>query len=453
MFRSLHLRLTLLYSISVFILILLIGGCTYALLRYYFQINTDLALQYRMAKEFTAQGIPLPFELATAERNWVRNQDRLLPNLFIPPGWHNANPAAIARKNSLPEDAYDGELAAIFTILLDTDGQLLPNTIANSPDLSPDIDAVQAALANGVDWRTVQLDDGTPVRLLTYHITSDDQSTFIQAGRSLSDQEHILTQLLAGLLALGVLSAILIGANSWWLAGRSILPAQRAWEKQQSFIANASHELRTPLTLIRASAEVALRKTPTEDSRHELLGDILGECDQVSRLIKDLLTLSRLDAGSLTLARESVIPSELFEEVCRQFKRLAEGRGVNLEIGQARGVAWGDTPHLRQVMLILLDNALRYTPSGGTICLEAYPQGDQILVTVTDTGSGIDPEHLPHIFDRFYMADKSRSGENQGSGLGLSIALAIMKAQNGSIKVESQVGHGTRVILLLPIKL
>lgn len=101
-------------------------------------------------------------------------------------------------------------------------------------------------------------------------------------------------------------------------------------------------------------------------------------------------------------------------------------------------------------MLILMDNALRFTPSGGSICLDAYPQGDQILLTVTDTGSGIAPEHLPHIFDRFYMVDNSRSSENQGSGLGLSIAWAIMKAQNGSIKVESQVGHGTRVILLLP---
>jgi signal transduction histidine kinase len=450
MFKNLHLRLTLLYSISVFVLVILIGGCTYALLGYYFQINVDLALQYRMAKEFTAQGIPLPFELATAERNWVRNQDRLLPKLFIPPGWRYANSTAITRKNGLSEDAYESELAAIFTFWLDADGHLLPNSNSDSPYLSPDINAVQAALANGPDWRTVRLADGTPVRLLTYHITFDNQSTFIQAGRSLSDQEQILAQLLTGLLALGVLSAILIGANSWWLAGRSILPAQRAWEKQQSFIANASHELRTPLTLIRASAEVALRKTSAEDSRHELLTDILGECDQVSRLIKDLLMLSRLDTGTLKLARERVLPAELFREVGRQFTRLSEGRGVNLEIGQARGTAWGDEARLRQVLFILLDNALRYTPSGGTIRLEAYPQEEQILLTVTDTGSGIAPEHLSHVFDRFYMADNSRSGDNQGSGLGLSIAWAIMKAQNGSIKVESQVGHGTRVTLLLP---
>jgi signal transduction histidine kinase len=450
MFRSLHLRLTLLYSISVSILVILIGGCTYALLGYYFRINTDLALQYRMAKEFTVQGIPLPFELATAERNWVRNQDRLLPNLFIPPGLRNANPAAIAKRDGLPEDTYDGELAAIFTIQLDAEGQLLPNSISNSANLSPDINAVQTALANGLDWRTVRHADGTPVRLLTYHVTLAGQSIYIQAGRSLSDQEHILTQLLGGLLALGVLSAILIGANSWWLAGRSLFPAQRAWEKQLSFIANASHELRTPLTLIRASAEVALRKTPTEDSRHELLADILNECDQVSRLVKDLLMLSRLDTGSLTLVRERVIPAEIFKEVGRQFKRLTEERGINLEIGQDPSTAWGDAVRLRQVILILLDNALRYTPSGGSICLEAYPEGDQIILTVTDTGCGIPPEHLPHIFDRFYMADSSRSSENQGSGLGLSIAWSIMKAQKGSIKVESQVGQGTRVILMLP---
>jgi signal transduction histidine kinase len=450
MFRNLHFHLTLLYSISVLMLVFLVGGCTYALLRYYFQINTDLALQYQMAKEFTAQGIPLPFELASAERNWARNQDRLLPNLFIPPGWRKAKPAVMAKENGIPEDAYDGELAAIFTIWLDADGHLLLNSVSNSPYSSTDINVIQTALANGLDWRTLRLDDGSPVRLLTYHITNGNQSTFIQAGRSLSDQEHILTQLLAGLLALGALSAILIGAYSWWLAGRSIWPAQRAWEKQQSFIANASHELRTPITLIRASAEVVLRKTPIKDRRHELLADILDECDQVSRMIKDLLMLSRLDSSNLKMIPARVIPVELFKEVRKQFSQLSEGRGVNLVIGQAQGIAWGDEARLRQVMLNLLENALRYTPAGGTISLEAFPQGNQILLTVTDTGSGIAPEHLPHIFDRFYMADNSRSCENQGSGLGLSIALAIMKAQRGSIKVESQVGHGTRVVLFLP---
>jgi signal transduction histidine kinase len=450
MFRNLHIRLTLIYSISVFILVILIGGCTYALLGYYFQSNTDLAIQYRMAIEFTSQGIPLPIELATVERNWDRNKDHLLPNLFIPPGWRIANPAATEKGNSIPENAYDGELAAIFIIWLDADGHLQQNSVSNSPYLSPDVNAIQAALENGFDWRTMRLIDGTPVRLLTYHITSADQSSFIQAGRSLSDQEHILTQLLVGLLALGVFSAMVIGANNWWLAGRSLLPAQHAWEKQQSFIANASHELRSPITLIRASAEVALRKTHTKDNRYELLSDIMNECDQVSRLIKDLLMLSRLDTGSLKLAREKVIPADLFKEVSRQFSRLSEGCGINLEIGQTLGTAWGDVARLRQVMFILLENSLRYTPPGGTIHLEAYPKGDQTLFIITDSGSGIAPDHLPHIFERFFMADNSRSNEEQGSGLGLSIAWAIMKAQNGNIKVESQVGCGTRVILELP---
>jgi signal transduction histidine kinase len=450
MFRSLHLRLTLLSSISVFIIVILIGGCTYALLGYYFQMNTDLALQYRMAKEFASQSLPLPFELATAERNWIRNQDRLLPDLFIPPGWRNANPTAATRKNSLPEELYDGELAAIFTFRLDAGGALLPNSISNSYGLAPDINAVQAALTNDLDLRTVRLADDTQVRLLTYYIPSGDPIVFIQAGRSLADQQQILTQLLAGLMALGILSAILIAANSYWLAGRSILPAQQAWEKQQAFVANASHELRTPLTLIRASAEVALRKTPIEDNRHELLGDILNESDQMARLINDLLMLSRLDTESLTLTHEEISPVELFEEICRQFSRLTEGHGVSLKIGQAQGKAWGDAVRFRQVLLILMDNALRYTPSGGTICLEAHPQGNQMVFTVTDTGTGIAAEHLAHVFDRFYMADHSRSTENQGSGLGLSIAWSLMKAQNGSIAVESQVGQGTQVILRLP---
>jgi signal transduction histidine kinase len=450
MFKNLRFYLTLLYSISVLILVVLIGGCTYALLEYYFQINTDFALQYRVAKEFTTQGFPLPDDLATIEQNWDRNGDQLLPNLFIPPGWRKANPNATGKGNGFLEDAYDGELAAIFINWLDSDGELLQSSISNSPFFTPDINAVQTALANGLDQRTVLLDDGTSVRLLTYHITFANHSSFIQAGRSLSDQQHILTQLLVGLLALGAISAIMIGVYSWWLAGRSILPAQVAWEKQQSFISNASHELRSPITLIRASAEVALRKTSLKDSRYELLSDILGECDQVAQLIKDLLILSQLDSGSVKHVREKVSPAELFKDVCRHFTQTLEEHGIKLEIGQTRGTAWGNAARLRQVLLILMDNASRHTPSGGVIHLEAYPQGNQVLFIIKDTGSGIAPEHLPHIFERFYAANNSRSNENQSNGLGLSIALAIMEAQNGKIKVESQVGIGTRVILMLP---
>jgi signal transduction histidine kinase len=450
MFRSLHIRLTLLYAISVLILVVLVGGSTYALLQYYFQINTDLALQYRMAKEFSMRGMPLPNELATADRIWARNQDRLLPSVFIPPGWRNGNKPPNAGNKGSSAETYDSELAAIFIIGINANGQATSNSASNSSPLSPDMDAILSAETKGYDWRTIHLTDGTAVRLLTYYVPTGGEITNLQAGRLLTDQQHILTQLLVGLLALGVVSAILIGAGSWWTAGRSLVPAQRAWEQQQVFIANASHELRTPLTLMHASTEVAMRDTVTHTERQELLSDVLEECNRMARLIDDLLLLSRLDARQLELKRETINLAELLEETRRQFNPLAQDGNINLEVGQAAGVACSDATRIRQVILILLDNAIRHTPSNGMIRLDAHAQGNQVVLTVSDTGIGITREHLPHIFERFYQADSSRSGENHGSGLGLSIAQALMQALGGKIIIESQYGHGTRVTLLLP---
>jgi signal transduction histidine kinase len=450
MFRSLHIRLTLLYAISVLILVVLVGGSTYALLQYYFQINTDLALQYRMANEFSARGVPLPTELATADKIWARNRDRLLPSVFIPPGWRNGNKPAKAGKKGASGEIYDSELAAIFVIHINANGQAIPNSASDSSPLSPNTEAIPNAEAKGHDWRTVNLADGTAVRLLTYYVPTGTEITYLQAGRLLTDQQHILTQLLVGLLALGLISAVLIGAGSWWTAGRSLAPAQRAWEQQQVFIANASHELRTPLTLMRASTEVAMRDKVTYKERQELLSDVLEECNRMARLIEDLLLLSRLDAGHLELKREAIDTAELLEETRRQFGPLAQEGNINLEVGQAAGVAYSDATRIRQVILILLDNALRHTPSNGTIWLNSHPQGNQVALAISDTGIGIAPEHLAHIFERFYQADSSRSGENHGSGLGLSIAQAIMKALGGKMIVESQQGHGTCVTLFLP---
>ncbi len=153
-----------------------------------------------------------------------------------------------------------------------------PNSFA--PPLVADAEAVAAAQARGSDWRTVRLKNGARVRLLTYHLDVSDGPAVLQVGRTLTDQDRLLNQLLVGLLGLGGIGAVLLGAASWWLAGRSLIPAQQAWERQQAFVANASHELRTPLTLMRASAEVAQRGLPETDDRRALLGDVLQESAQ-----------------------------------------------------------------------------------------------------------------------------------------------------------------------------
>jgi signal transduction histidine kinase len=287
--------------------------------------------------------------------------------------------------------------------------------------------------------------------LLTYRVDSGT-TTALQLGRVLADQDAVLRRLLMGLLGLGGLATVLLGVASWVLAGRSLRPAQLAWERQQAFVANASHELRTPLTLMRAGAEVVQRTLPGEDTdRQAILADVLQECDYMSRLVEDLLLLSRLDTGGLALERRAVDLPDLIADVQRQVGRLAAARGSTLVAEPVAGTVMGDPIRLRQVLLIVLDNALRYTPPGGTIRLTGRHQGRHVQITVADTGPGIALVHLPHVFDRFYRTDEARQAASSGTGLGLAIAKALVEAHHGQIGIESRQGQGTRVTVTLPL--
>jgi signal transduction histidine kinase len=462
-FDGVRVRLTLLYLAAALALILVMGGGAFVILRAYFQSTTDLALRHKMAHEFTLLGARLPPSLADADRDWsILRADNVLEDS---PGLPRESGDAEADEDDAKHGtenhdgerearslAYDGELASIFVLPLSADGQLLfdPNDAA-PPPIAPVSAAVTIALASGSDMRTVQTPSGAAVRLLTYRLTREDGPTVLQLGRTLSDQERVLRQLLVGLLGLGGVSAVLMAAASWWLAGRSLRPAQRAWAQQQAFIANASHELRTPLTLMHASAEVLLRHAPLDNTNErELIGDILGECRHMTRLVDDLLLLSRLDNHRLQLERAPVALPELFADIQRQVRRLADERGVALRAEASGGTVWADPARLRQVLLILLDNALRHTPCGGTIQLNVHTQARTTTIHISDTGSGIAPEHLPRLFDRFYRGDPARMSASGGTGLGLAIAKALIEAQGGQIAIESQLEHGTRVTLTLP---
>jgi signal transduction histidine kinase len=458
-FSGLRLRLTLLYALAALVFVLLIGSGAYLLVARYFSNVTDLALRHKMAHEFHALGAPLPPDLEHADRDWsiIRREVVAIP--FVPPEptrerrerEETAYEEDDERPRSLTTPVDAAELAAIAVLPLDASGRLLFNPNNLDLPLNPDQEAFQTALAKGSDLRTITLDDGRRARLLTYRLTRPDGPAALQLVRELSDQEQVLKQLLVGLIALGTFSMALVGATSWRLAGRALRPAQEAWERQQRFIASASHELRAPLTLIRASAEVALRDLPPDESdQRALLHDVLAESDHMRRLVDDLLTLTRLDSGQLTLTKETVDLTALLASIQRQAARLGEQRGVAVELADVGGLVQADTERLQQVLLIALDNALRYTPAGGRITLAATPTERTVQIRVADTGCGIAPEHLPHIFERFYRADPARGRENGNAGLGLSIAKGLVEAMRGRITVESTVGVGTTVVISLP---
>lgn len=444
-------QLTVIYMLAAIALIILIGGSAYRLLAYYFISSTDLALSYRVALQIEQLGVQPSTELREASLEWESNHR---PGGVPGDSWEDSeheeddeNPEHEAAEIIA---AYDSELASIFLLPVDPQGNLIFNPNRYSPPMQPDLQAVQAALQTGSDWRTVLLAEGNRVRLFSYALPDGSNLAVIQAGRSMADQDRILSQLLTSLLILGGTSIIAVGAGSWVLAGRSLQPAQLAWNRQQAFIANASHELRTPLTLLRASAEVAQRSLPAGDPNRNLLDDILGDCDHMSQLVDDLLLLSRLDAGRLELKSAPISLSDLLSELGRQVDFLAKKQNIQLETIPAPIWVLGDAMRLRQVLLILIENALRHTPPGGRICLEAHTKGKWAQIMVTDSGSGIAPEHLPHVFERFYRAAKTR-GQRGGSGLGLSIARALVEAQDGQIDLTSQPGKGVQATVRLPI--
>lgn len=448
MLRHLRVRLTALYIIAALALIGLVSGGTYQVIETYFDSTTDLALQHKLAHEFMHRQLPLPVALQAAEQSWSAQQRAG----GATPTIRGSVPADVERhaEAEAAEEDFDGALAAIYVLPLTEAGQPVA-TAGERPPFAPDQAAVAAARSTGSDQRTVRLASGVPVRLLTYRMPSGSDAALVQVGRTLADQERVVARLLTGLVVLDGLAALIVGAGSWWLAGRSLQPVQAAWEQQQTFVANASHELRTPLTLIRASAEVALRGVAHADTdQRALLQDTLDECDHVSRVIDDLLLLSRIDAQSLTLEPAAIPLPSFLADVERRWARVAAARGVALDVATAEGTVWADLTRLRQVVWILLDNALRHTPGGGRIQVRASLQGQCIALIIADTGSGIAPEHLPHLFERFYRAEGDHGAQHSGSGLGLSIAQALVAAQHGQIAVASQPGAGTTVTVSLP---
>jgi signal transduction histidine kinase len=220
-----------------------------------------------------------------------------------------------------------------------------------------------------------------------------------------------------------------------------------ALQTQRRFVADASHELRTPLTTIRGNIEL-LRRAPPLDAAEQadVLADTKDEVERLIRLVNQLLMLARADAGR-ALRREPIPLKSLIDDACRQAKLLAPQRTIQCDPPLDASVL-GDRDALKQVLLILLDNALAHTPPHATIAVTTALADRRVAIGVRDTGPGIAPELLPHIFERFYRGDASRSGG--GTGLGLAIAKELTQAQDGALTVESQVGQGSVFTVTLP---
>lgn len=227
---------------------------------------------------------------------------------------------------------------------------------------------------------------------------------------------------------------------------------ESSFERLKRFTADASHELRTPLTALRSVGEVALRDEHDSAAYRETIGSMLEEADRLARLVDSLLTLTRADAGRADLRRESVNVGELAQETVEFLRVLSEERSQKLSLrveGDVKAVA--DRTTLRQALVNLLDNAIKYTPLGGHVSVAVCRSvGHEAVIEVSDSGPGVAAEEQRRIFERFYRIDKARSREDGGVGLGLAIVRSCIEANDGRIEVDSSVGEGSTFRIVLP---
>ncbi|WP_168118595.1 ATP-binding protein [Paenibacillus sp. HB172176] len=400
MFRRTRLRLVLLNAVVFFVLFNAFGVTIYLYTQHRLYEDADRKLDTDM------QNL-----LYRGNHEWMEHRERNGSDLIL---WDRGGKASA----QLPDVLFDSDELEKLSAVVDKPG------------------CVTVEL-NGSTYRSSSKSVGNGVVQLLYNL---------DAERSvLRNLLIILLLCLAGSLILAVLAGFL-------LAGRALVPIQRAWDKQQQFVSDASHELRTPLAVMRIHLERFLRNPDrTIEKESKKVAVMLDETERMSRLVANLLTLARSDTHELQLMKEDVNLTECIGRITESAEGLAAAKGLRVEVSAEEELKLqADRERINQLLLILLDNAIRYT-SEGEISLSAERRGQSIRLSVSDTGIGMNGEEMPRIFDRFYRADKMRSRSDGGVGLGLSIAKWIVEAHGGAISVESEPGKGSTFHVMLPV--
>ena len=451
-FKSIRTRLTIWYLVVIVVLLLVFSGVAYFMLDYNLHQNLDNSLEARA--------------------------NQLSTTLVIEPG-----PAVVAPQAN--------ELILSF----DSHGNLLQ-------EFGPSIDpvsikglVVQASFGQNAFLNAVTADKhGVRLYATSVRMPFTNQLFIIVVGQLTTGIRGVLDTFRYVLVTAIVAVIVLAGIGGLFLASRVLKPveqitrtAQRieesdlrqrivvknddelgrlastlnamierlegAFNRQRQFTADASHELRTPLAIMQAEATLALSKERTEADYRKSLETISQESTYMSSVIGQLLFLARSDAGKEQLNFEDVDLKDLITALSANVEALATDKGIKFSIDAPENlVVNGDKVKLRQLFINILENAVRYTPADGNISVSLVRKDSSALATISDTGIGIPPEHLPHIFERFYRVDKARSRADGGVGLGMAIAKYIAESHKGNITVESEVGKGTTFNVSIPLK-
>lgn len=281
--------------------------------------------------------------------------------------------------------------------------------------------------------------------------SSDNQKYYVDLLVNVNSEKEMMETFTKNLaIATGIVIVLSIFI-SFYLAKKSLDPIVEAYEKQAEFVQNASHELRTPLTIIQAKQEMLLQEPDSKIiDKSEDIALTLNETRRLSKMVSELMDLARSDSNKNVINKTKTDLNELVKEIAIPYEEMAllQEKKIILELECKKEVNV-DKNKIKQLMVILLDNALKYTEKNDVISVEVHNNEDKVYINVKDTGIGISDEGLKHIFERFYREDKARSRAKGGTGLGLSIAHTIVKAHGGSIKIVHNKPKGIIVIVRL----
>ena len=344
-------------------------------------------------------------------------------------------------------------------------------------------------------FETIQRPNKSSMRRILLPILDSNNVRYIlQTEHSLKFVQDTLTMLLLALVGVAGLVLVLAWIGSRWLAQEALTPVdllsttasqisgptlgtrlsmtapyeefqrlatafnsmldrlQKGFDVQRRFVADAAHELKTPLTAMKGNLEVTLQRARSADEYREAIIANLESVDRLTLLTKSLLTLAKFSGEHSPLHLKSISLQSLIQEVVDDLSALAEDQKIVLHTEcETVPRVLGDRIQLKQTLVNVLDNAFRHTPTGGTVTIRLKKQDGLAALSIEDTGSGIESQHLPHVFERFYRADDARDRSSGGTGLGLAIVKEIIEAHGGKVHIDSQVGQGTKLRMTIPL--
>jgi two-component system, OmpR family, sensor histidine kinase CiaH len=414
MFRQTHIRLTLMNSLVFIVLISILGSIIY----FYTENRLYMDVNQALLKSLDHFQVEQPGQAVDGNR----------PGPGPGPGM--------------------GKDPRIMTLLWDKNNQLLAEQNRETYFFKGNEKLIRPKKLDSLQDIDVE---NLSYRYIATKVDLGFGETTVQVVRNVNSEKELLNRLLLIMAigcGIGVLCAI---ASGYFLAGRALVPIKNSWQKQQEFVSDASHELRTPLAVIQAKTDLLFR-APSATIQDKILdvSTISNESRRLSKLVTNLLTLARSDSDQIEMKKQSFRLDELLKEIIQQYEDIVSYQGKSIHLEAYEPVTFfADKERIHQLIVILLDNAMKYTKEGGEILLACQQSHSSINLEVKDTGIGIAEKDIPKIFDRFYQSDKARTAA-EGTGLGLSIAKWIIEKHHGKTKIQSTLGKGTRIEIIFP---